>query len=124
MMTLPVFSKDELQKATQKADLIEATAHQIIKDFAEFGMEVRFSGETTSFYEELSAQLEVHVRHLLSENYSGFMGLLYRIDIGEKEIAQYEQDMKGFPYARIITELIIHREIKKVLFRTYFKEQK
>ena len=123
-MTLPVFSKDELQKATQKADLIEAAARQIIKDFAEFGLDVRFSGNTASFYEELSAQLEVHVQQLLSENYSGFMGLLYRIDIGSKEIAQYEQDMKGFPYARIITELIIHREIKKVLFRTYFKERK
>lgn len=123
-MTLPVFSKDELQKATQKAELITAAAHQIIKDFAEFGLRVHFSGETSSFYEELSAQLEVHVQHLLSENYSGFMGLLYRIDIGSKEIAQYEQDMKGFPYARIITELIIHREIKKVLFRAYFNKNK
>ncbi len=123
-MTLPVFSKDELQKATQKGDLIQAAANQIIKDFAEFGLEVRFSGNTASFYKELSAQLEVHVRHLLSENYSGFMGLLYRIDIGPKEITQYEADMKGFPYARIITELIIHREIKKVLFRAYFRDKK
>lgn len=123
-MTLPVFSKDELQKATQKADLIEAAARQIIKDFAEFGLDVQFSGDTSAFYEELAVQLEVHVQHLLSENYSGFMGLLYRIDIGEREIAQYEKDMKGFPYARIITELIIHREIKKVLFRVYFKEKK
>ncbi len=123
-MTLPVFSKDELQQATQKADLIQAAANQIIKDFAEFGLEVQFSGATVSFYEELSAQLEVHVQQLISENYSGFMGLLYRIDIGQKEIAQYEQDMNGFPYARIITELIIHREIKKVLFRAYFRDKR
>jgi hypothetical protein len=123
-MTLPVFSKGELQKATQKEDLILAAAGQIIKDFAEFGLEVQFSGETASFYEELSEQLEVHVRQLISENYSGFMGLLYRIDIGSQDIAQYEADMKGFPYARIITELIIHREIKKVLFRAYFKEKR
>jgi hypothetical protein len=120
-MTLPVFTKDELQKATQKEDLILAAANQVIKDFAEFGLEVHFSGNSASFYEELSAQLEVHVQHLISENYSGFMGLLYRIDIGSKEIAQYEEDMKGFPYARIITELIIHREIKKVLYRAYYK---
>lgn len=123
-MTLPVFSKDELQKATQKEDLILAAANQIIKDFAEFGLEVHFSGKTASFYEELSDQLEVHVRQLISENYSGFMGLLYRIDIGPREIAQYEADMKGFPYPRIMTELIIHREIKKVLFRAYFKQKK
>lgn len=123
-MTLPVFSRDELQKASQKAELIQAAANQIIKDFAEFGLEVHFSGETTAFYEELSAQLEVHVQQLISENYSGFMGLLYRIDIGHKDITQYEEDMKGFPYARIITELIIHREIKKVLFRAYFKQKK
>ncbi|MCA1744760.1 MAG: hypothetical protein LC643_03435, partial [Bacteroidales bacterium] len=108
-MTLPVFSKDELQQATQKTELIRAAANQIIKDFAEFGLAVEFSGHTASFYEELSAQLEVHVQQLIRENYSGFMGLLYRIDIGPKEIAQYEEDMNGFPYERIITELIIHR---------------
>lgn len=123
-MTLPVFSKNELEQATQKSELIRAAANQIIKDFAEFGLAVEFSGQTASFYEELSAQLEVHVQELIREHYSGFMGLLYRIDIGPKEIAQYEEDMKGFPYARIITELIIHREIKKVLFRAYFKDKK
>jgi len=123
-MILPTFSKDDLKKATSEIDLIKAVAQQIIKDFAEFGLEVKFSGETSDFYKELSVQLELHVERLILENYSGFIGLLYRIDIGSREIAQYQEDMKGFPYPRIITELIIHREIKKVLYREYYKNNK
>lgn len=120
-MGLPLFSKDELSRAAKRDELIRETAAQIIKDFGEFNLEVTFSGNTGSFYDELASQMEPHVAYLIQYSYPRFMGLLYRIDINDAEIARYEEEMKGFPYSRIITELIIHRELKKVLFREYFR---
>ncbi len=120
-MTLPAFTKNELVNATKRDDLILETANQIIKDFGEFNLTINFSGETGQFYNELSKQMVVHVEELLQNNHSRFLGLLYRIDINKKEIELYEKEMKGYPYQVIITELIIHREIKKILTREYFR---
>ncbi len=120
-MALPVFSKSELDNAAKRDDLIKETAAQIIKDFGEFNLDLTFSGDTGTFYKELSQQMVAHVEELLQNSHSRFLGLLYRIDIGKKEIDLYQMEMKGQSYAAIITELIIHRELKKVLTRDYFR---
>lgn len=120
-MALPIFSKSELDNAAKRDDLIKETAAQIIKDFGEFNLDLTFSGDAGTFYKELSQQMVAHVDELLQSSHSRFLGLLYRIDIGKKEIDLYQMEMKGQSYAAIITELIIHRELKKVLTRDYFR---
>jgi len=122
-MALPAFSKSELSKAARRDDLIKETAAQIIKDFGEFNIDIAFSGNASTFYDELSQQMVVHVEELLQNSHSRFLGLLYRIDIGQKEIEMYQKEMTGQPYAAIVTELIIHRELKKVLTREWFKQK-
>ena len=120
-MGLPVFSKSELDNAARREDLIKETAAQIIKDFGEFNLDLNFSGDSSSFYDELSKQMVVHVSEMVQSSQSRFLALLYRIDIGNKEIEMYQKEMAGQPYPAIITELIIHRELKKVLTRDYFR---
>jgi hypothetical protein len=120
-MALPVFSKSELAIAAKREDLIRETAAQIIKDFGEFNLDLSFSGDTDSFYDELSKQMVIHVTDLIRNSQNRFLALLYRIDIGNKEIELYQNEMKGHSYPAIITELIIHRELKKVLTRDYFR---
>jgi hypothetical protein len=122
-MGLPVFSRDDLARAARRNDLIRETAAQIIKDFGEFSLDLTFSGEADFFYDELAGQMAAHVAYLVQNSYSRFMGLLYRIDISSKEIEQYAEEMKDYAYPEVITELIIHRELKKVLFRDYFRTQ-
>lgn len=123
-MTLPVFSKSELVNATRRDDLIKETAAQIIKDFAEFNLDLVFSGDAGTFYDELSKQMVVHVEELLLSNHSRFLGLLYRIDINENDIRLYQEELMGISYAAIITDLIIHRELKKILTRDFFRRSK
>lgn len=122
-MTLPVLNRSELIDISAREEIIKATANQIIKDFAEFGLDIQFSGETANFYQELFSQMEVHVASLMTNHYSKFLSFLYRIDISNKEIILYENELPGHSQSYVMTELIIHREIKKVLFRTYYSSQ-
>ncbi len=118
---LPDLSKSAIEKASQQDDLIEKTAQQIIKDFAEFGFEITFSGNTNGFYNELWVQMHTVVRNMINNDQSRFNAMLYRIDISNKDIALYSNEMQDSTYAEMITTLIIHRELKKVITREYFK---
>jgi len=120
---LPELDRIALKKATQREDLIRKAAAQIIKDFAEFGLDVTFSGEVQNFYQELFSQMKKHVDQLLGEQYPRFLSLLYRIDVSEQQVAMYQQEMADASYIDAVTELIIHRELKKVMIREYFKAQ-
>jgi hypothetical protein len=50
--------------------------------------------------------------------------LLYQIDLDEKTILAAWEAHPEFTHAQVITELIIYRELKKVLFRNYYKQYK
>ena len=119
-MNIQRLSRSEQIDIAAQEEIIKATAQQIIKDFAEFGFEINFSGNTANFYTELFSQMEESVKDLIANQQTNFYSFLYRIDISNKEMALYEQEMAGQPKSTIITELIIHREIKKVLYRIYY----
>ncbi len=119
-MNIQRLSRSELIDISAQEEIIKATAQQIIKDFAEFGFEINFSGNTANFYTELFSQMEESVKDLIANQQTKFYSFLYRIDISNKEMALYEQEMAGQPKSTIITELIVHREIKKVLYRIYY----
>ncbi len=122
-MNFPVLSREELQKASRRNELIIETGYQIQKDFGEFGLDIKFSGRATSFYEELFDQMKGHVEQLMTESMERFMHFLYRIDINQNNIAQYEKEMEEEDLYTVLTELIIHRELKKVITRDYFRQQ-
>ena len=122
-MAYPATSRADLLQASRRNDLIVETGRQIQKDFGEFGLEVHFSGTAELFYEELFGQMKVHVAYLLSDNMDRFMHFLYRIDINEKDINMYKNQMLNEDYDHVLTELIIHRELKKVITRDYFRQQ-
>jgi len=123
-MKLPATSRKELIQASRKNELIIETGKQIQKDFGEFGLEISFSDKAEFFYEELYEQMKTHVNTILSESMERFMHFLYRIDISEKQIAFYQAEMENSNYNEVITELIIHRELKKVITRDFFRQKK
>lgn len=120
-MNLPSLSSDDIRKAAKREDLIRETAGQIIKDFSEFELEIHFSGNIHDFYNELFGQMQNHVNNLLAMNGEKFFNLLYRIDVDPEDINLYQQQMPGVSLPDVITELIIHRELKKVMIRDYFR---
>ncbi|SFE15027.1 hypothetical protein [Thermophagus xiamenensis] len=118
---LPAFSKEDIVKATGREELIRKTIDQIIKDFAEFDLNISFSGEVNDFYDHLFAQMLEHITNLLANHQEKLFNLLYRIDVNMNDIDKYEQQMPEVPYNNLLTELILHRELKKVMTREYFR---
>ncbi len=109
----------ELHK--NKAEVIRQTVEQVKKDFAMFGMDIEFTGNTEMAYGEMFTQLLEHVSHMLEIDSQRLTSLLYQVDLGENKVVESSALHPGWSLAEVITELIIHRELKKVLIRNYYK---
>jgi len=107
-----------------RPDLVKATAAQIIKDFDMFGLEIKFSGSAYNAYEELFEQIEPHIKKLINSNPSKFMGILYRIDLSDEQIKKAVNNNGSEPFSEIVTDLIIKRELQKVVIRNHFSGKK
>ena len=107
----------------QRIEIIQATAEQIIKDFTPFftGDEtIRFSGNAETAYPELKNQILPIVTKMMDLNFEKFLSLLYRIDVSEKKVKEISLEHPD-NFEVKISELIIERELKKVLIRKFYK---
>jgi hypothetical protein len=111
-----------IQKYLSDIDLLNQTAAQIIKDFEMFGLEVKFSGNRSNAYEELFEQIQPHIEKLLNKDHSRFMSIMYRVDISETQLKKKLIENTSESTSEIITELIIKRELQKVVIRNYYKK--
>jgi len=105
-----------------RLDLIKDTANQIIKDFDMFGMEIKFSGNAYNAYEELFEKIEPHIKNLIDTNQQKFMGILYRIDVSDVQIKKAVSENSSESFSAIVTDLIIKRELQKVVIRNHYKK--
>ncbi|OFY85683.1 MAG: hypothetical protein A3F72_12080 [Bacteroidetes bacterium RIFCSPLOWO2_12_FULL_35_15] len=113
----------DLTKYFNRLDLIKDTANQIIKDFDMFGMEIKFSGNAYNAYQELFEQIEPHIKNLIENNQQKFMGILYRIDVSDVQIKKAVNENSSESFSVIVTDLIIKRELQKVVIRDHYKKQ-
>ncbi|MGQ1911560.1 hypothetical protein ACT3CE_17485 [Marinifilum sp. RC60d5] len=121
-MQLPDYKNLSIEPYRNKEKIIRQVAAQIEKDFAQFGLEVQFSGDINNAYQELYLQLKEHLRDLLDRDYHRLVLLLYQIDLSEKQIMTTELKYPDMPKEKLLADLVILRELKKVLIRNYFKE--
>jgi hypothetical protein len=104
-----------------KPEIIRQTLAQVKKDFLMFGMELEFSGDTEMAYAEMFRELNWQVQELFETDSHRLSALLYQIDLGENKILEESARHEDWSLSEVITELIIHRELKKVLIRNYYK---
>lgn len=123
-MELPQVRNDNVKGFFDRAEIVRETAQQIMKDFGMFGVEITFSGDVLNAYEELHRQLVEQISVLIQNNYDKLLSVLYQVDITEREIAQAERDLPHYNHVEIIAHQVIARELKKVLWRRYFKSNK
>jgi hypothetical protein len=119
-MSQHIPSLSELSPYYERTDLLEKVVEQIKKDFNWFSFEITFTNKEESPYIELFNQILPLVDELLNDNYPKLLAMLYRIDIDEdflnkklKESAQADTD-------EVIADLIIKRELQKVIIREIY----
>ena len=122
-MDLPNIQNNNLSAFLNRADIIQATADQIIKDFGTFGIEINFSGKTENAYCELHEQLIRQISVYDQKGHDRLLSVLYQVDITEREIAKAAHDLPHYNNIEILAHQIIFRELKKVLFRRYYKSK-
>lgn len=120
-MNLPDLQNNNLDSFLNKADIIQETADQIMKDFGMFGIEITFSGNVENAYHELHQQLINQITVYLESDYSRLMAVLYQVDITEPEIAKATRELPQYNQLEVLAHQVIFRDLKKVLFRRYYK---
>jgi len=120
-MNLPEIHRNNISSLLNSEEIVHETAQQIMKDFALFGLEITFSGNTSEAYQELHKQLVYQITGLLDHDYPRLLSVLYQVDITDKEIAKTVIELPEYTHVEVVAHQIIVRDLKKVLTRRHFK---
>ncbi len=104
--------------------VIRQTVQQIKKDFGMFGLDIDFPLNFSMVYNDLVRFVGAHIESLLTGNLQKLSALLYQVDIDEKKIVEAWENHPELTRSEVITELLIYRELQKVIFRNYYKNYK
>ncbi len=111
------------EKYRHDLEVIRDTASQVIRDFGMAGIDVSFSGDPASAYQELLTQAQPALKNLYRENAGTFMALLYRIDVSEKQFRELTARASWEIFFTGLAEMVIEREFLKVLTRKLYKNK-
>jgi len=117
-MNLPSLS--DLSAYYNRIDLLEKVVEQIKKDFNWFDFEISFKGHSKTPYQELYQQILPLIDELLNDDYPKLMAMLYRIDLDEEFLNRKLKESKQADTDEIITDLIIKRELQKIIIREIY----
>lgn len=115
---LPV-SSEHLDLFSKRIDLLQEVVAQLNKDFQLSGFDVHFTGDEQNAYRELSDQLIPVIDHMLEHQTERFWGLLYGIDLNESQVRKVLFDDEPESLHRL-TDLILKRELQKVVIRNHY----
>lgn len=120
MENLPLSSQD-FDRYQRSVTLLQDVVAQINKDFRLNGFEVEFSGEGETAYHELSTQLAPVIDYMLEHQTETFWNLIYSIDLNENRVKQilFGDDEVENAIGQL-TDLILKRELQKVVIRHFY----
>lgn len=110
----------EIEKYRHDLEIIRMTAEQVKKDFAFHQIEITFSGNEMTAYDELKTQLTPLLTKLLTENRAKLMQLLYRVDIPERDWKKVLALENKDEQAEKLSSIILEREFMKAMTRKFF----
>lgn len=102
--------------------VLESTLIQIEKDFRQSGIEIQIGAESYITFDYLAMLLKKEVANLLSKKNEALFNLLYRIDISEIQIKRESTKTPEKEFELLLSEMIIKRELQKVVIREYYKQ--
>lgn len=109
--------------ALAKPDLFEAFKNQIKKDFEMCALNADFVLKLDSDYGLLLQSLAKEIEAVMKNYSTKLSELLYRIDISEQQVKKLSKEKTDSHLFDIVAELIIKRELQKVVIREMFKSK-
>lgn len=73
--------------------------------------------------DELKGRIADHINLLISNNFNKLISILYRLDINESKLKQLLADNPGENAGMIIADLIIERQLEKIVSRKRFQNK-
>lgn len=119
-MSMPIPSLSELSPYYNRIDLLAKVVEQIKKDFNWFSFEITFTNEQENPYQELYQQILPLIDELLNDDYPKLIAMLYRIDLDEGFLNKKLKEAAHADTDEVITDLIIKRELQKIIIREMY----
>ncbi|MBL7910979.1 MAG: hypothetical protein JNJ41_07990 [Bacteroidia bacterium] len=110
----------EVNNLLIQENLFELFKRQLKKDFDSCSLDTEFTNDLPVDLEPLKIAIRSQLKPLL--NNSQLSALLYRIDISELQIKNYETKNKNLSFEEILAELIIKRILQKVILKKRFSQ--
>ena len=111
----------EVNNYLVQENLFDLFKRQIKKDFGSCSLDTEFTNELPIDMDPLKASIQKELHSLLKNNLQ-LSALLYRIDISEAQIKNYEAKNKNLSFEEILAELIIKRILQKVILKKRFSQ--
>ena len=115
-----LISKEQIERSKGDRAIIEATWKQVQKDFQLFDETINIPEESTDPYHQLFSQIQPIVDRMLNLDAGRFFPLLYAIDVNEVRVKQLVLGGGKSDPSIELTQLIIERELLKVVLRKHF----
>ncbi|TND08216.1 MAG: hypothetical protein FD123_2471 [Bacteroidetes bacterium] len=121
MSDIQLPQQNELEKYSEWQEMLVPVTAQLEKDFLSTGLDWDNTLNNTTTYPELFQKLLPAITRLIDQKFEQFAQLLYRVDISEAQVNKAGQlyPEKNFP--ELATELLILRELHKVIIRKYYR---
>lgn len=113
-----LLSLHEIQKRFERSIYVKPVKQQLAKDLFVLGEEFNLLEKCEDFtciFQTLTKVLKKYIEN----NKTGLMNFLYRVDVSEKRISK-ALDTSKENADELLAELVIKRELQKVLFREKF----
>lgn len=78
---------------------------------------------STISYELLKEKLSQHINSLIQSDFQKLVSVLYRVDVSEKKLKNLLKERPDNDAGKIITDLIIERQLQKIKSRRQFNQR-
>jgi hypothetical protein len=112
----------DINQGILKPELFEKFKLQLQKDFENCGVDGTFCNCLKADYDLIFQELYNSVKQINKNVNSKLNELLYRIDISEVQIKKLSKQKPEAELEEVISELIIKRELQKIVYKEFFKK--
>ena len=116
-------SFNRLEVYKNDLEIIQLGLEQLKKDFVLAGIEFNEKRAGKVDFPAALRWVEAVVKDLSTKNPDRLRNLLYRIDLEEWRIQKTARESVDLPFEKLVAELILMREIQKVVIRKHYRDK-